>query len=212
MKYLTLFDRATVMNYISLTDFVDIVASAGGPKATKVADIKKRGEYEHYKDFWKILREHIIRMHRKKLPLSHIDESKKGLTDKNKINNYPTLISGYKKWLGKKSPTWFKPPSSSIAAFGIEVSINPELGLKFGKKKHIIKLYFKKDPKLSLTRAHIANAAMEKALRPFCNEDDVIAVLDIREAKLYKSKKLSAKDDALIAAELSYIDTLWSSL
>jgi hypothetical protein len=42
---------------VSLTDFVDIVSKSGTPKATKVAQVKKRGRYEPAVDFYKPLRE-----------------------------------------------------------------------------------------------------------------------------------------------------------
>ena len=52
------------MPQISLTDFVDVVAKAGRPKATKVRQVKERHAYEPAFDFYKSLREHIVENHR----------------------------------------------------------------------------------------------------------------------------------------------------
>ena len=70
------------MPHISLTDFVDIVSSSGTPKATKILQIKSRGDYEHFTDFWKILREGITRMHKKASGVASLSSVTTGLTDK----------------------------------------------------------------------------------------------------------------------------------
>ena len=42
---------------ISLTDFVDIASKSGTPKATKVAQVKARPDYEPKFDFYRPIRE-----------------------------------------------------------------------------------------------------------------------------------------------------------
>lgn len=199
------------MPAVSLTDFIDIVSSSGTPKATKVAEIKRRGDYEVVTDFWKQLREGIINLHKRDSPVAELQNVLTRLTDQKKLDNYPEAISGYMKWLGRKEMVWFSPPKATISASGTEVSINPEIGLNIKDVPHVVKLYFKK-PKLSKAKADIATAAMELMLRKGFAEDTVIAILDVRRAKLFISKPPSPKLEALIKAELSYISALWDGL
>jgi len=88
---------------------------------------------------------------------------------------------------------------------------NPELGLEIKGVKHIIKLYFKKEP-LSKNRADIAVAAMELELRKKCSPDDVIAILDVRREKLIKSQAVTPNINALVNAEIGYVESMWAAL
>jgi hypothetical protein len=196
---------------VSLTDFIDIVASSGTPKATKVGEIKKRGEYEVFTDFWKQLREGIVRLHKDNGPIADLKRLLPNITDQKKLDNYPEAIVGYKKWIGRKSAAWFAPPKANIKSSGTEVSINPEIGLEINGVPHVVKLYFKK-PKLSKAKADIATAAMELKLRRKLSENTVIGILDVRRAKLFTSKPPTPKLEALIAGELAYISALWDGL
>jgi hypothetical protein len=49
---------------ISLTDFVDIASKSGTPKATKVAQVKARPDYDARFDFYKPIRDQITEIHR----------------------------------------------------------------------------------------------------------------------------------------------------
>lgn len=52
---------------ISLTDLVDVISKSGSPKATKVNQIKNRKPYHPTADFYKPLRDEIIRIHKEGL-------------------------------------------------------------------------------------------------------------------------------------------------
>ena len=90
------------MAKISLTDFVDIVSKAGRPKATKVRQVKERPDYEPAFDFYKALREHIVEVHSSGGGKEIISDVMVSISDPKKIKNYPELLAGYKKWLGRK--------------------------------------------------------------------------------------------------------------
>ena len=196
------------MPKISLTDFVDIVSKSGTPKATKVAQVKKRPEYDPRADFYKRAREVIVQTHRGGKSKAELASALSQLSDPKKRVNYPDLVKGYNKWWGRKALHWFEPPSGVFAAHGVEVSINPELGLDVNGTKFIIKLYFKGEA-LSKYRVDIATFLMEAQLRTAAPAGATMSVLDVRNSKLLSARSLTAALRAALNAELAYISALW---
>jgi len=196
------------MLLISLTDLVDIVSKSGTPKATKVAEVKTRPDYMPAFDFYKPLREAIIDTHQLMKGKKAILEFYSSLADQKKRTNYPPAIDGYRKWWGKKDLLWFEPPKASYASNGIEVAVNPELGLRINGTPHVIKLYFKAEP-LSKLRVDLITVLMETVLRPKCKNGEKMAVLDVRNAKLFLLSAPLAPTKAVVDAELAYISALW---
>ena len=196
------------MPRISLTDLVDVVTSSGVPKATKISQIKSRPAYEPQFDFYKPLRDAIQTMHQSGLQKSELDKLKSTLPDEKKISNYPSAISGYKKWLGKRSVKWFDPPREHLSEAGVDVIINPELGLEVDGTRHVVKLYFKSD-KLTKLKIDVITEAMEQALRPKSKSTDVMTVVDVRRGKSFSGAGPSAKLSSMVGAELAYIAYLW---
>lgn len=196
---------------ISLTDFVDVVSKSGSPKATKVNQIKNRDDYHPATDFYKKFRDGVIKTHKDSQPRTALFDLRNAVSDPKKIKSYGEILNGYNKWWGKKNIVWFDPPKKYYESFGIEVSINPELGLNIDGQRHIIKLYLKEEP-LSRLRVDLVTVLMERSLRDFCEEGDVIGVLDVRKSKLFIVNAKVDKTMAMVDAELSYISSLWPHL
>jgi hypothetical protein len=198
------------MPQISLTDFVDIVSTSGTPKFTKVKEIKNRPPYAPAADFYKALRDRIIEVHQKGLDYRYLQTLVKFLSDRKKVINYPALINGYRKWLGRKELKWFAPAQGLWSAHGIEVRVNPELGLEVNGKNHLIKLYFKAD-KLSKTRTDIITHLMESSLRSE-SPGATMGVLDIRNSKLLCPTVPIPGLSVALDGELAYIAALWEQI
>lgn len=196
------------MPRLSLTDFIDIVSRAGTSRTTKVAQLKKRPPYDPAFDFYKIVRDAIEATHQQGHPKSHLGTVLGKLQDPKKQVNYPAIVSGYSRWWGRKSISWFVPPSALFSHAGVEVSVNPELGLEFGGEKHIIKLYFK-GAKLTKQRTMIVTGLMEHSLRAISPPGAKMALLDIRSSKLFPAPAMTPNLIAGLQAELAYIATLW---
>lgn len=199
------------MPNLSLTDLVDVVSKAGTPKATKVAEIKNRKPYQPATDFYKPFRDGLIELHQAGKDRKALGDLQKSLTDPKKITNYPDAIDGYRKWWGKKSLSWFEPPRNLYGHAGIDVAINPELGLVVDGKRYVIKLYLKSDP-LTKLRVDLITVLMEVALRQKCQPDDVLAILDVRQGKLFTVSAQIKPTKAVVDAELAYIAALWPSV
>jgi len=199
------------MPRFSLTDFVDIVLASGTPKMTKVAQIKKRKGYNPAIDFYKPIRDRIVDSHRNEYPKATINRLIPTLTDPKKLNAYPVIIRGYNKWWGKKSFNWFEPPSELFSQHGVDISVNPELGLFIDGTPYLVKLYFKAK-KLTKSRIDIITHLMGIALGSKCETGTVMSVLDVRQAKLISPTVTIPNLAASISAELAYISALWPQI
>lgn len=202
---------------ISLTDFIGFVNKMGNAKLNHVKTIKDRPEYEPYMDFYKPLREAILKLHKKNQKKEVLDTVLEGLTDDKKKRCYPDLIDGYKKFLGRKKFEWIKPPKKDWKIGGITITINPEIGLEEKKKNgssnfYIIKLYFKEDA-LKKAQADQILTLMEMQLRSKVNEPEIkFAILDIRRSKLHIKQGQELKELPLLKGEANSFATMWNSL
>lgn len=198
------------MARLTMTDFIDVVSKSGTPKATKVKQVKNRPEYHPSTDYYKQVREELVNCHKKGDGKDRIREFIEKVANKKKVVHYKEVVEGYCNWWGKKSLKWFTPPGELFASSGVEVMVNPELGLELDGARHIIKLYFKEEP-LSKFRIDIATHLMETVLRKKAKSNDKMAVLDVRNAKLIHTgdpKGLSP----ILQAEMAYIAALWPNV
>lgn len=202
---------------ISLTDFIGFVNKMGNAKLNHVKSIKDRPEYEPYMDFYKPLREAILKLHKKNQKKEVLDTVLEGLADDKKKRCYPDLIDGYKKFLGRKKFEWIKPPKKDWKIGGITITINPEIGLEEKKKNgssnfYIIKLYFKEDA-LKKAQADQILTLMEMQLRSKVSEPEIkFAILDIRRSKLHIKQGQELKELPLLKGEANSFATMWNSL
>ena len=104
-----------------------------------------------------------------------------GLKDPKKLKRYPDAIKAYQRFVGKKHVAWFKPPSAPWTYGGLTVRVNPELGIQFDGKKHVVKLYFKEE-KPTKQRLNVVLATMRVALN--LGDSAVPAVLDVSSCRL----------------------------
>src|SRR3954462_10658852 len=199
------------MPSLSLTDLVDVVSKAGTPKATKVAENKNRNPYQPATDFYKPLRDGLVELHKAGKDRSALAELLGGIQDQKKLTNYPSALDGYYKWWGKKTIEWFDPPRNLYGHAGVDVAVNPELGLIVDGTRFVIKLYLKADP-LSKLRVDLVTVLMEIALRPKCKPGDALALLDMRRSKLFTVSAPIKPTRAVIDAELSYVAALWPNI
>lgn len=202
---------------ISLTDFIGFVNKMGSAKLSHVRKIKDRPEYEHYMDFYKPIREAILKLHKNNEGKDVLDTLLSHLSDDKKKNNYPALINGYKKFLGRKKFEWVKPPKKDWKVGDVVITVNPELGLEEKKKDgssnfYIVKLYFKEEP-LKKAQASQILTLMEMQLRSKVNEPEIkFAILDIRRSRLHIKYDQELKELPLLLGEAQSFATMWRSM
>ena len=193
-----------------MTDFVDFVSSMGSPKATKVKQLKNRPEYHPAFDFYKPLRDGIIKIHTQNGGRDSLNQIMTSLSDSKKFSNYSELIAGYYKWWGRKEILWTGSSCDLFSFHGVDISVNPELGVRVNGQEYLIKLYMKSEP-LNTYRVRVLTYLMEIALENAVSQSTKMAVLDVRNSKLFEGKV--GKDPTLQASlvgEMSYISSIWN--
>lgn len=200
------------MPKISLTSFVDFVSKAGTPKLTVVKNVKQQDavDYVPATDFYKVIREEIIVMHKNGRPKADLDALLTSLPDKKKQTAYPPIVTGYKKFLGNKSVAWFDPPHSLWSHAGLDVRVNPELGLVINETRHVIKLYFKAE-ELAKLRTDISTQLMELVLKN-AKKPAQFALLDVRRSKLFSSNGVDPGLTALLKGEAASFAQVYASV
>lgn len=189
---------------ISLTDFVDFVARpAMSAKLSKVREIKHRGPYSTASDYYRPVREAVIRTHAGGRDKWEIRDM---LARHEHLGRLESLADAYIGWWGQRRLDWFEPGWQIASLHGLEISINPELGLAIDGRPHLIKLYFKEDP-LSPLLADVAARLMARELN-YGPRDTAMSVLDVRRRCLHRlTPRLDL--DALLDAELAAFRALW---
>jgi hypothetical protein len=200
------------MPQLSLTDFVHIVFSSGSAKASKVARLKARPGYQPKFDFYKPLREAIIRAHKDGAGKPAITAMMETLSDATKQKNYPEAAEAYKRWWGTKTFEWFDPEHETFSSHGIDVRVNPELGLIHNGQHILVKLYFKKEPPLGKRTGNVILHVMTVSLGESAPPNTIMAVLDVRRKKLVQPTVPVKHIDAALSAELAYLAELWPNV
>lgn len=196
---------------ISLTDFVDFVCKAGSSKLTKVKQVKNREAYSPATDFYKGLREGLIRIHEAKGEKKDLKKIIDSVTDAKKLKNYKEAIEGYKKFWGRKNLKCFKPPFKHWIKGDLDVRINPELGLEYDKNFIVVKLYLKSD-KLSKDKIEQILTLMESQLRKGLEAEIKMAVLDVKNGKLFTKENDDISLLPLLEGEAVSFETIWKGI
>lgn len=196
---------------ISLSDFVDYVSKAGTKKFSKVKEIKRRPEYEPKFDFWKPLRDSIIRLHKNTGNKKDLDKVIGKITNAKKINPYTTVVKQYKSFLGRKKLEWFDPPKKDWEYEGLKIRLNPEIGLEINGEFHVIKLWFKAE-KLSQAKVDCIILLMQEKLRSKKFNDINFSVLDIQQKKFYTKTNLSNEQFPMLEGEVLSFMKIWETL
>lgn len=170
---------------ITLTQFVDFVSKSGSPKLSAVRAIYRSHEegYSPEQDFYKRFREGVIELHQTG---THVRELHRVIGDlpPHKAEHYDNMVAGYKKFIGRKTVTWFDTPRRNWDFHELTVNIKPEIGLTINDTPTLIKLYTKSD-KLTKDRIKGILCLMHRQLHPI-RPDCGVALLDVRNSKFYE--------------------------
>jgi hypothetical protein len=103
----------------------------------------------------------------------------------------------------------FKPPFAIWSYGGLNVRVNPELGLVLGGKKHVVKLYFKGE-KPTKQRLKVVFEMMRIALG--LDATVVSAVIDVSNGKLHVPNPLAEDLTFLLEAQALAFMHLWKGV
>lgn len=195
---------------ISLTSFIDFVHKTGTPRITLIRKLKSEygKDYERVTDFWRLLRNAIIKIHKDELPVSHINHVLQGISNKTKLNNYPSRIDNFKKWRGRKKIKWIGTKKKIWKFDNLTIRVNPELGLNINGENYILKLYFKQKKLSRITSATILHLIDNSSIGS--RDNFISGILDLSVGKLITSKNKNENDiEALLRGEASAFTSMW---
>jgi hypothetical protein len=197
---------------ISLTDFVDFVTRSGNPRLTRVRQVRGRGQYHPAFDFWRGLRQAIVKFHKDgSRDFEILDRAVRNQTDPRKQVLFAQAAQAYRRFVEKKRIHWFEPPKEAWEAAGLVVRVNPELGLRFDGQSYVIKLHFREE-ELSKQKIETILLLMEETLRERCTDGERFAILDVRNGNFITSGERNAQLVPLLQSEAVAFMSIWSSL
>lgn len=203
------------MVQITLADFMDFVCKNGPSKLTKVRRLKTRPPYRPNFDYYRPLREGIVRAHRDDASrlelanalndvLANIEESRVQL-------ELARVAEGYRTWIGRKHLSWFEPPRATWTAFDANIVVNPDLGLVIDGTPHVIKMWFKHEP-LEKRVLDVVLRLMEEALDDQAPPGTEFGILDVRRARLFTPTVEVPAAGAQLHSEVAYLSAAWGGL
>ncbi|HEY0984434.1 hypothetical protein [Schlesneria sp.] len=198
---------------VSLTQFLNFATKPPEQQLTVVREIRKQHEegYDIPPDLYKQFREAVVRMHKNGKRKDYLDAVATGQTEPSRRKHYPPLVLGYKKFLGRKSPTWFDPPEGAWFCEDLRINIRPEVGLLIDGVPTVIKLWLRDDDSLNKRRAELIVHLMMQAL-PHTTDNLTVCVLDVRKGKAFCAGKSDHEQSALLRAQARSFVSLYRDL
>ncbi len=198
---------------VGLTQFIDFTHKGSAAKTNMVRKIKYQDDYHPAFDYWKQLRDEILRFHELDLSFDCFESLIKRVDSKKK-SNYTEAVKQYKKFLNKKEVVWFEPGKSTWMGEELTVRSSPELGLIIDGEPHLIKLYFKgktdKIDKRSIasTLTLMNHSIFENAF----NFEVKHAVLNLQKNRFYSEYKINVDKLIALEAEASQFLYIWNKV
>lgn len=197
---------------VSLSDFVDFILKSGTTRLSHVRALVKRPAYSPATDYYKTLREAVTQFHQTgSNDWSILQAAADRHVAGREGSKAPARLEAYRRFLGRKTVTWFEPPRAEWQFEELTVRLNPELGLTINGLPVVIKLYWKEE-KLTRRQVEMILYLMQSELGPLSPESPQMAILDIPSAKLIASPIATTDLRPLLRAEARAFIELWRGL
>ncbi|WP_088351176.1 hypothetical protein [Bacillus cereus] len=197
---------------VGLTQFLDFTLKGSTAKTTFIKNLKSQPEYQPAFDYWKQLRETVIKFHQNKLPFECF-ETLVQTVDQKKKQNYIDVIKQYKKFIKNKDASWFNPGKSYWKSDDLIVRSSPELGLFINNEPHLIKLFFK-GKKERIDKYNINSTLTLLNESTFSNERNDVnyTVLNIQKNRMYTNKSINNNHLVALKSEANQFCYIWNNM
>ncbi|HFK1782748.1 MULTISPECIES: hypothetical protein [Bacillus cereus group] len=197
---------------VGLTQFLDFTLKGSTAKTTFIKNLKSQPEYQPAFDYWKQLRETVIKFHQNKLPFECF-ETLVQTVDQKKKQNYIDVIKQYKKFIKNKEISWFDPGKSYWKSDDLIVRSSPELGLFINNEPHLIKLFFK-GKKERIDKYNINSTLTLLNESTFSNERNDVnyTVLNIQKNRMYTNNSINNNHLVALKSEANQFCYIWNNL
>lgn len=199
---------------IGLTQFINFSTKGSSAKINEVKKIKYQdSDYHPAKDYWKQLRDAIIKFHEQGLNLEYFDFLLEDIDDKKKVN-YQSAVKQYISFIKKKDIEWFPPGKSIWTTDQLSVRSSPELGLIINGEPHLIKLYFKgKREKIDKRNINSTLTLLNTSTYEIGHDPSVNkSVLNLHNQKLYTNNDFDAAHLLALQAEANQFVYIWDNI
>ncbi|EJS68158.1 MULTISPECIES: hypothetical protein [Bacillus cereus group] len=197
---------------VSLTQFLDFTLKSSAAKTTFVKNLKSQPEYQPIFDYWKQLRENVIKFHQNKLPFECF-ETLVQTVDQKKKQNYIDVIKQYKKFIKNKDISWFDPGKSHWISDDLIVRSSPELGLLINDEPHLIKLFFK-GKRERIDKYNINSTLTLLNESTFSNEHNDVnyTVLNIQKNRMFTNNSINNEHLIALESEANQFCYIWNKM
>lgn len=168
------------MDRISITSLVDLLLETGSETDSNAAKDRKA---DPLPEFYQLVRDAIVDMHRRDLPDSVLDKVLDREPNPKRERVLDRVINGYRRFLGMGSMKWFEPPRTNYVFSAHDIDINPELGLAIDETPYVIKMYLRGEP-LTPRRVQATLGLLASKLGRSC-PGHVFGLLEVRHGKLH---------------------------
>ncbi|OUB25816.1 hypothetical protein BK739_18685 [Bacillus thuringiensis serovar pirenaica] len=197
---------------VGLTQFLDFTLKGSTAKTTFIKNLKSQPEYQPAFDYWKQLRETVIKFHQNKLSFEYF-ETLVQTVDQKKKQNYIDVIKQYKKFIKNKDISWFDPGKSHWKSDDLIVRSSSELGLFINNEPHLIKLFFK-GKKERIDKYNINSTLTLLNESTFSNERNDVnyTVLNIQKNRMYTNNSINNNHLVALKSEANQFCYIWNNL
>ncbi|MEF7655250.1 hypothetical protein [Bacillus thuringiensis] len=197
---------------VGLTQFLDFTLKSSAAKTNFVKNLKSQPEYHPVFDYWKQLRETVIKFHKNKLSFECF-ETLVQTVDQKKKQNYIDVLKQYKKFITNKDVSWFDPGKSHWLSDNLIVRSSPELGLLINDEPHLIKLFFK-GKKERIDKYNINSTLTLLNESTFSNEHNDVnyTVLNIQKNRMYTNNSINNNHVIALESEAHQLSYLWNKV
>ena len=193
---------------VSLTQFSNYLTKTSRQKATEARNIALAlaEDYQHQTDYWIHLRNGVRHAMSTTGKADDLDTILDNVLQERQ-QNYQTMISGLKKFWGKKTIHAIKQPKRIWKYSKIRIGINLEICGEYRNKVYLIKFYAHVNQTIRKDEADMMLLLMQEALQTDIEsyseqgKDVILGVLDVGRGKLHQYRSLPEGLSALVKIE-----------
>lgn len=170
-------------NVIIYEWFANFVTEKPNKRKRYVNKIINKEPYAFEKDYYSVLRIKLISAIKKNKSLIELNQMLKKINPK-KHNHYEVLIDQIQNFMQGVKYIWVEPPKNIIEYSGLQLKVNPEIGINIKGETLFIKMYFKQD-QIENEKVNVMLKIMQDSIKEDY-QNAKVAILDVRRCELHK--------------------------
>ena len=163
--------------------FANFVTEKPNKRKKYVNKIINKEPYAFKKDYYSVLRIKLISTIKKNKSLIELNQMLKKINPK-KHNHYEVLIDQIQNFMQGVKYIWVEPPKNIIEYSGLQLKVNPEIGININGETLFIKMYFKQD-QIENEKVNVMLKIMQDSIKEDY-QNAKVAILDVRRCELHK--------------------------